>query len=96
MKARVLSTGFHVPARVVTNAELTGYMDTSDEWIRQRSGIEERRWVDEGVGGSDLARIAAEMALERAAMSASGLDCVIVATLSPDHFFPGTGVFLQR
>ncbi|MFQ5690532.1 MAG: 3-oxoacyl-ACP synthase III family protein [Gemmatimonadota bacterium] len=91
-----LSTGYHVPERVVTNAELAELMDTTDEWIRQRSGIEERRWVEDGQCGSDLAATAARRALERAGLEASDLDCLIVATLSPDHFFPGTGVFLQR
>ncbi|MDX1495706.1 MAG: beta-ketoacyl-ACP synthase III, partial [Longimicrobiales bacterium] len=95
-RTEFISTGFHVPERVVTNEELTGYMDTSDEWIQQRSGIVERRWVEEGEGGSDLAVKATEMALERAGLAAEDLDCIVVATLSPDHFFPGTGVFLQR
>ena len=91
-----ISTGMYVPDRVVTNHELEGYMDTSDEWIRQRSGIEERRWAAEDEGGSDMAKVAAERALEAAGMEADEIDCIIVATLSPDHFFPGTGVFLQR
>ncbi|MDT8436321.1 MAG: beta-ketoacyl-ACP synthase III [Gemmatimonadota bacterium] len=91
-----LSTGFYVPERVVTNAELETYMDTSDEWIRQRSGIEERHWAAPGEGGSDMAKVAAERALERAGMEAGEIDCIVLATLSPDHFFPGTGVFLQR
>jgi 3-oxoacyl-[acyl-carrier-protein] synthase-3 len=91
-----LATGFYVPERVVTNHELEGYMDTSDEWIRQRSGIEERRWAAEEEGGSDMAKVAAERALEKAGMEAAELDCIVLATLSPDHFFPGTGVFLQR
>ncbi len=91
-----LSTGFYVPERLVTNDELAGMMDTSDEWIRQRSGIVERHWVDEGEAGSDMGAKAAEMALERAGLEPTDLDCIIVATLSPDHFFPGTGVFLQR
>jgi 3-oxoacyl-[acyl-carrier-protein] synthase-3 len=95
-RAHVLSTGFRVPDRVVTNHELEGVMDTSDEWIRQRSGIEERRWAAEGETGADLAEAAARMALERAGMEPDELDCIILATLSPDHFFPGTGVFLQR
>ncbi|WP_419950161.1 3-oxoacyl-ACP synthase III family protein [Candidatus Palauibacter sp.] len=95
-RTQFLSTGFRVPDRVVTNAELAAMMDTSDEWIRQRSGIVERRWVEAGEAGSDLGTGAAAMALERAGMEAEELDCVIVATLSPDHFFPGTGVFLQR
>ncbi|WP_420633392.1 3-oxoacyl-ACP synthase III family protein [Candidatus Palauibacter sp.] len=95
-RTHVISTGFRVPDRVITNDELASMMNTSDEWIRQRSGIAERRWVEEGEAGSDLGAGAASMALERAGMTADDLDCLIVATLSPDHFFPGTGVFLQR
>ncbi|MFV1988911.1 MAG: 3-oxoacyl-ACP synthase III family protein [Gemmatimonadota bacterium] len=95
-RTQFLSTGFRVPDRVVTNDELAAMMDTSDEWIQQRSGIVERRWVEEGEAGSDLGCAAAKMALEQAGMDASELDCIIVATLSPDHFFPGTGVFLQQ
>ncbi len=90
-RTRFLSTGFRVPDRVVTNHELEGMMETSDEWIRQRSGIEERRWAAEDETGADLAEAAARMALERAGMEAAELDCIILATLSPDHFFPGTG-----
>jgi len=89
-------TGFYVPDRVVTNEELTHYMDTSDEWIVERTGIRERRWVPEGMSGADMARRAAEMALEDAGMEASQVDAIVLGTLSPDHFFPGTGVFLQR
>jgi 3-oxoacyl-[acyl-carrier-protein] synthase-3 len=93
---QILSTGFYVPDRVVTNHDLEQMMDTSDEWIRQRSGIEERRWVEGGVGSSDLGVEAARRALEAAELEASELDCLIVATLSPDVYFPGAGVFLQR
>jgi len=96
MRTHILSTGLRVPDRVVTNEELATMMDTSDEWIRQRSGIVERRWVEGDEAGSDLGARAGAMALERAGMEADELDCIIVATLSPDHFFPGTGVFLQR
>jgi 3-oxoacyl-[acyl-carrier-protein] synthase-3 len=93
--ACILATGYHVPDRVVTNHDLERMMDTSDEWIRERSGIVERRWVS-GESGSDLALAASRMALARAGMEASDIDCIVFATLSPDHFFPGTGVFLQR
>ncbi|MGB5673442.1 MAG: beta-ketoacyl-ACP synthase III [Gemmatimonadota bacterium] len=96
VRTEFISTGMYVPERVVTNHELEGMMDTSDEWIRQRSGIEERRWAAEDEGGSDMAKVATERALEAAGMEVDELDCIIVATLSPDHFFPGTGVFLQR
>ncbi len=97
LRTEIISTGFHVPERVVTNPDLTEWWDTSDEWIRERTGIERRHWVEGGVeSGSDLALKASEQALERAGMDASELDCIIYATLSPDHFFPGGGVFLQR
>lgn len=96
LRTVVLSTGFYVPERVVTNQDLVKLMQTSDEWIQQRSGIVERRWVEKGVGASDLGKGAAEAALERANLEATDLDCMIVATLSPDVYFPGAGVFLQR
>ena len=95
-RTEFISTGYYVPERVVTNLELEDYMDTSDEWIRKRSGIEERRWCKEGQGGSDMAQVATERALEKAGMEADEIDCIVVATISPDYFFPGTGVFLQR
>ncbi len=93
-----LGTGFYVPDRVVTNEDLTRWMDTSDEWIRERTGIRERRWIPEGGGltGAKMARFASEMALEEAGLEASDLDAIILATLTPDHQFPGSGVFLQR
>lgn len=96
LRAELVSTGFYVPDRVVTNHDLAQWMDTSDEWIQQRSGIVERRWVAEGESTSDLAKEASVRALERAGLSPSDIDCLIVATLSPDHYFPGSGVFLQR
>jgi 3-oxoacyl-[acyl-carrier-protein] synthase III len=92
-----ISTGFHVPERVVTNDELAQSWNTSDQWIRERTGIEQRRWVRWGEeAGSDLAVRATRIALERAGMEAGDLDCIVYATLSPDYFFPGSGVFLQR
>jgi 3-oxoacyl-[acyl-carrier-protein] synthase-3 len=86
-----------VPQRVVTNNDLKAYYDTSDEWIYERSGIRERRWVDDGVetGASDLAKPAVEMALANAGLSKDDIDLMIFATLSPDADFPGSGVFLQ-
>jgi 3-oxoacyl-[acyl-carrier-protein] synthase III len=93
----VLSTGYSVPERVVTNDELKQWWDTSDEWIRERTGIVKRHWVEPGrQAGSDLAVEASRSALDRAGMAASDIDCIIYATLSPDYFFPGGGVYLQR
>ncbi len=96
MRTAIAGTGFYVPERVVTNEELTHYMDTSDEWIVERSGIRERRWVDEDTSGADMAYRASLMALEDAGLEPSAVDAIVLATLSPDHFFPGTGVFLQE
>ena len=89
-------TGFYVPDRVITNDELTRYMDTSDEWIVERTGIRERRWVPEGMSGAQMARRASEMALADAGMGPGDIEAIVLATLSPDVFFPGTGVFLHR
>jgi len=89
-------TGYYVPDRVVTNNDLTQLMDTSDEWIVERTGIHERRWIDPGMTSAEMARRASLMALEEAGLEARAVDAIVLATLSPDVFFPGTGVFLQR
>ena len=89
-------TGFYVPDRVVTNEELTRYMDTSDEWIVERTGIHERRWITEGMSGAEMARRASEMALTDAGAETGDVEAIVLGTISPDVFFPGTGVFLQR
>jgi len=96
VRTAIVGTGHHVPDRVVTNDELARHMDTSDDWIRERTGIRERRWVPEGVTGAEMAFAASRMALERANLGPADLDAIVLATLSPDHTFPGTGVFLQR
>ncbi|MFL5401852.1 MAG: beta-ketoacyl-ACP synthase III [Gemmatimonadales bacterium] len=95
-RSRFLGTGFAVPDRVVTNDELSRLMDTTDEWIRTRTGIQERRWVSEGETGVDLALRATQRALEMAGMHPNDLDAIVYATSSPDHFAPGNGVYLQR
>jgi 3-oxoacyl-[acyl-carrier-protein] synthase III len=88
--------GHYVPPRVVTNDELSQLMSTTDEWIVQRTGIKERRYIEDGVGASDLALPAAQAALERAGLAATDLDLIIFATLSPDVCFPGSACFLQH
>jgi 3-oxoacyl-[acyl-carrier-protein] synthase-3 len=95
-RTRFLGTGFAVPDRVVTNDELSQMMDTSDEWIRSRTGIQERRFVREGETGVDLALAATRRALEMADVPAASVDAIVYATSTPDHFAPGNGVFLQR
>ncbi|MFC1828756.1 3-oxoacyl-ACP synthase III family protein [Thermodesulfobacteriota bacterium] len=99
MKRTVIKgTGRYVPPRVVTNEELTQWMDTSDEWIRQRTGIEQRHWIPEegGVGSSDLGLEASNIAIERAGWDPESIDLIIFATLSPDIYFPGPGCLLQH
>lgn len=94
-RSRIVGVGAYLPPRVVTNDDLAELMNTSDEWIRQRSGIEERRWVEGETTTSDLALEASRGALEMAGIEATDLDMIVFATLSPDHEFPGTGCFLQ-
>jgi 3-oxoacyl-[acyl-carrier-protein] synthase-3 len=95
-RTTILGTGFAVPDRVVTNDDLAGLMDTSDQWIRERTGIEQRRWVREGQTSVDLALPAAQRALEAAGLTARDIDAIVFATSTPDHFCPGNGVYLQR
>src|SRR5712692_4327340 len=96
LRACFLGTGFAVPDRVVTNDDLARVMDTTDEWIRTRTGIEQRRWVREGETGADLACRATTAALDAAGLPVSAIDAIVYATSTPDHFAPGNGVYLQR
>ena len=99
MKRTIIrGTGRYLPPRVVTNDDMTQWMDTSDEWIRQRTGIEQRHWVPEegGVGSSDLGLMASQIAMERAGWKPEDIDLIIFATLSPDIFFPGPGCLMQH
>ena len=95
-RAKITGTGMSVPENVVTNHDLAKLMDTSDEWIRQRSGIVERRWIQEGESPSSLAENAARQALQDAGVSTSDLDCILLPTLSGEHDFPGTSFFLHE
>ncbi|MBR0693230.1 beta-ketoacyl-ACP synthase III [Bradyrhizobium lablabi] len=94
-RARVVGCGAALPARRVTNAELAETIDTSEEWITQRSGIRERRIAGEGEKTSDLAIAAAQAALSRAGISGSDLDLIVLATTTPDQTFPATAVRVQ-
>jgi 3-oxoacyl-[acyl-carrier-protein] synthase-3 len=92
---RIVGVGSYVPPKVVTNQDLETMMDTTDEWIQQRSGIKTRHWVEEDVCTSDLALEATKRALADAGMEAKDLDMIVFATITPDHDFPGTSCFLQ-
>ncbi|MCX6118100.1 MAG: ketoacyl-ACP synthase III [Proteobacteria bacterium] len=92
---KITGTGMGLPKRIVTNDDLAKMMDTSDEWIRQRSGIETRRWLTDGESPSGFALEAAQMALKAAGREPKDIEFVLVATLSPEQYFPGTCSFLQ-
>lgn len=90
----IVGSGRHVPGRPIKNDELARVMDTSDEWIKPRSGIEQRHYVAEGEGVSDLAVIAAQKALESAEIDKREVDYIVFATMTPEHAFPGSGALL--
>lgn len=93
----IRGVGHYVPETVVTNADLEKHIDTTDEWITQRTGIKERRFFTEGVDTvSNMGAKAARMALERAGVDVKDIEMIVFATLSPDYTFPGSGVLLQR
>src|SRR5438876_2580316 len=94
-RAVIAGSGAAIPPRQVTNAMLARIMDTSDAWIRERSGVESRHYVEPGTATSDLGAQAARQALESAGLSAREVDLVVFATMTPDHFFPGAGGLLQ-
>lgn len=96
-RSTILGVGHYVPTKVVTNDDLSKLMPTSDEWIQQRTGIKERRFIEaDGIGASDLAVPAAKLAVERAGRSMGDVDMIIFATLSPDVCFPGSGCLLGQ
>jgi 3-oxoacyl-[acyl-carrier-protein] synthase-3 len=95
-KARISGTGFFVPPKVMTNHDLSQFMDTNDEWIQERTGIKERRYVENGVSTSDLAIPAVEMAMERASVTKNDIGLIIFATSTPDFYAPGSGCLLQE
>lgn len=97
LHSKITGVGMYVPEEVVTNNDLSKLMDTTDEWIIERTGIKERRFFKEGTDTvSSMGAHAAEMALERAGKTAKDVDFIVFATLSSDYNFPGSGVLLQR
>ncbi len=94
-RAAFVALGTHVPDRVVTNDELTRRMETSDAWIRERTGIRERRWVREGTENSDLAYEATKKALAKAGWEARDIEAIVYASMTPDHMLPADGCYLN-
>ncbi len=96
MNAGIIGVGKYVPEKILTNKELETMMDTSDEWIRSRTGIEERRIAPEGIDTSDMAYEAAKIAIEDAGLSPEDIDMILVATVTPDRPFPSVSCMLQE
>ncbi|MBQ6352417.1 MAG: ketoacyl-ACP synthase III [Lentisphaeria bacterium] len=96
MSIYIAGTGSYLPERVLTNADLEKLVDTSDEWIRVRTGIEERHIAAADQSSGDMAKIAAERALEAAGITGADLSAIIVASTTPDHILPNTACLLQR
>ena len=97
MNSKIIGVGHYVPENIVTNSDLTKFIDTSDEWIQERTGIKERRWFNpEKDTVANMATRASKLALERAGIEAKEIEFIVFATITPDYFFPGSGVLLQR
>lgn len=95
LRSRIISTGSYLPQKVLTNYDLEKMVDTSDEWITERTGVKERRIADDSQAASDLAYEASKIALERAGLKANDIDLIIVATVTGDMPFPSTACILQ-
>ncbi len=95
--SKIVGLGHYVPERVVTNDDLSKIMDTNNEWIIERTGIEQRRFIDPAKDTvANMAAKATHMALDRAKLKVEDIDFIVFATITPDYFFPGSGVLLQR
>ena len=96
--SRIAGIGHYVPENVVTNQDLTKIMDTTDEWIVERTGIHERRWIDPSTDDSPsvMATKASRIAIKNAGLTPDDIDFIVLATLSPDYYFPGPGVMVQE
>ncbi len=95
-RTKIVGTGSYIPSKILTNADLEKMINTSDEWIRSRTGIEERRIASENEAASDLAYHASLKAIKAAGISPQDLDLIIVATITPDMIFPATACILQK
>lgn len=97
-RAKISGVGHYVPENIVTNKDLEAFMETSDEWIQERTGIKERRWIDPATDDmpSTMGTKAARIAIENAGLTPDDIDFIVFATLSPDYYFPGPGVQVQE
>ncbi len=95
--SKITGLGFYVPDNIVTNDDLSKFMDTNDEWIQERTGIKQRHWIKEGSNetSATMGAEAAKKAIERSGLTKDDIDFIVFATLSPDYYFPGCGVQIQ-
>ena len=96
LNSYIKGMGYYVPNQIIDNEYFTSFMDTSDQWIRERTGIEERRFVNNNDGPSDLAIPAVEMALKNANLCVDDIDFIIFATSTPDYYVPGSSCIFQE
>ena len=95
--SKIVGLGHHVPETVITNEYLSTLIDTTNEWIVERTGIQERRYIDPAKDTvANMAAKATRIALERAKLTEKDIEFIVFATITPDYFFPGSGVLLQR
>jgi 3-oxoacyl-[acyl-carrier-protein] synthase III len=96
--SKIIGLGKYLPGNVVTNDDLSKLMDTTDEWIQERTGIKERRWIkkDSGESSASMGAKAAKIAIERASLTNKDIDFIVFATMTPDYYFPGCGVQIQE
>ena len=95
--SKITGLGFYVPENIVTNDDLSKIMDTNDEWIQERTGIQERRHIIKGEDTTTSMGVkAAKIAIERSGLTSNDIDFIVFATISPDYYFPGPGVALQQ
>ena len=95
IKSHIIGLGHHVPNRIINNDYFTQFMDTSDDWIKERTGIRERRWAKKNEGPSANAIPAVEMALDNAHLTNNDIDFIIFSTSTPDYYIPGSGCLIQ-
>ena len=95
--SKIAGLGYYVPSNIVTNDDLSKIIDTNDEWIQERTGIQERRHITRGEDTTTTMGVkAAQIAIERSGVAKEDIDFIVFATLSPDYYFPGPGVLVQR
>ena len=96
--SKISGLGYYVPDTIVTNDDVTKFMDTTDDWIQERTGIKERRWIKKGSEDTSavMGAKASRIAIERAGLTNDDIDFLVFATLSPDYYFPGCGVQIQE